>query len=383
MPFTLPENLQPKKEGFTLPSGIQPKTLESPKRGLKGEILPTAGSIVGGIGGGIVGGLVGGPPGAFAGAVGGAGLGGAAGEAIQEKIEGKISPQKILKRGAVEASFQAVGGIAGKVLKTAGKFLYKTAVPTSSIEANLLQEYKAVNPLWKRIVGITKGKAPVTAAETAFKKSLKGTETMLGIQARRAAPKLWGNLIEPQLKKSSAIADMDTFFDEVAEKIKVRTPEPNRQADLLEALNALRGSYKGKKATMYELQKFKEGWAEFVPEKAYKGKPIAGSFNAIKDIAAENARDRIYNILGPEVREAYLDYGNLKGIQELGQKAMTGGKLRGGWGGWFSAIKDMAITPVSTIGGRTLYRVGQVEFYGAPGLKVVGDLLGFKNEERQ
>lgn len=382
MPFTLPENLQPKKEGFTLPSGIQPKTLGSPKRGLRGEILPTVGSIVGGIGGGIVGGLAG-PAGAFAGAIGGAGLGGAAGEAIQEKIEGKISPKEIAKRGATEAGFQAVGGVVGKGLKIAGKTLYKTAIPTSSIEANLLQEYKATNPLWKRIVGITKGKAPIIAAETAFKKSLKGTETMLGIQARRAAPKLWDNLLSPQLKKSAGKVDMNTFFEGVRGKIIKENPEFNRQRDLLEALDSLKEPYKGKKVSMYDLQKFKEGWAKFVPEKAYKGKPITGAFNDVKNIASGNARDRIYNILGPEVREAYLDYGNLKGLQELGQKAMTGGKFKGGFGSFWSAAKDMAITPVSTIGGRTLYRIGQVEFYGAPGLKTIGDLLGLKNEERR
>ena len=200
---------------------------------------------------------------------------------------------------------------------------------------------------------------------------------MIGTQAKRANVNLWNNLIAPALKKSKEKVNIPAFFSEIQAKIIKANPERSRQKDLLEALSALKEDYKGvKTATLEILQKFKEGWAKFVPEKAYRGKPISGSFNEVKDIAADTARSRIYSSLGDDIKQAYFDYGNLKGIEELGQKAMTGGKLKGGFGGFWSAIKDMSLIPTATIGGQVVYKVGELgEFIGRPGMRFLRDLI--------
>jgi hypothetical protein len=66
-------------------------------------------------------------------------------------------------------------------------------------------------------------------------------------------------------------------------------------------------------------------------------------------------------------------YENLKA---LGQKAMTGGKLKVGFGSFWSAVKDMGLVPAGTVGGQAIYKVGQgIELIGKPGAKTVSDLF--------
>lgn len=312
----------------------------------------------------------------------GAGIGAAqgAGEAMQQEK----NTNEVAKSGGIGATIGAVTAgaskIIGDVAKSAGKKIYDFVIPTSMKEAKLLQSYRANVPFTERLSTALAGgesKAPTTAASTAFDQGLKGTESMIGIQAKRASNNIWKDVIKPSLDKSNAVVDMPTFFDSVEKKIISETPELSRQKDLLEALQAMKEDYSGVgQVTLNDLQKFKEGWAQFVPEKAYMGKPISGAFNDVKDTAADLARQAIYNNLGKDVKKAYFDYGNLQGLQELGQKAMTGGKLKGGFGSFWSAIKDMALTPIGTVGGRTLYRTGQgIQFFGKPGAAILSDIL--------
>jgi hypothetical protein len=369
---------------------------EPPKRGFLGEILPVGGAIVGGIAGGILGGavgaptVVGAPAGAFAGGVAGAAAGGALGETAQqgiEKLAGQrtsFAPGEIGKTAAEYGALEAIGGpvasIGGKVLKGAGEAIAKATVPISMKEAGLLQAYKAGAPFWQRVLAGATGaetKAPVTAAQTAFDKGLMGTEEMIGVQAKRAANNLWTKAISPALTASKTTINMPKYFSELEKEIISSTPERARQADLLTALKALQSDYKGvKDVPLAELQKFKEGWAKLVPEKAYRGQPIAGAFNDLKNMAAKKARTTIYNALGQDIKQAYFDYGNLQGLQQLGQKAMTGGQFKGGFGSFWSAVKDMAVIPSGTIGGQTIYKVGQgVELFGKPGARFVRDVI--------
>lgn len=322
-------------------------------------------------------------PATLAGTIGvGAGIGAAqgAGDAMQQE-KGALD---VAKSGGIGAAIGAVTAGASKVIgdtaKTVGKKLYDFVIPTSMKEAKLLQSYKANVPFLERLGTALSGgesKAPVTAASTAFDQGVKGTESMIGIQAKRASNNIWKDVIQPSLDESKAVVDMPTFFSGVEKKIISETPELSRQKALLEALQAMKEDYAGVgQVTLNDLQKFKEGWAQFVPEKAYMGKPIAGAFNDVKDTAADLARQAIYSNLGQDVKKAYFDYGNLQGLQELGQKAMTGGKLKGGFGSFWSAIKDMTLTPISTVGGRTLYRTGQgVQFFGKPSALVLSDIL--------
>lgn len=285
----------------------------------------------------------------------------------------------IAERGMLGA-LMAPGFVAGgKVIGKLGEGAYKFVIPRSAREAGMLQTYKAANTFKDRLIAAVSGdsKAPRTAADTAFDQGLWGTQGMLGVQAKRASTNLWENLVKPQLDNAEAPVSMPTFFKGIEEKIKKGTPELSRQKSLLEALDAMKEDYAGiDKVPLSQLQAFKEGWAEFVPDKAYQGKPIAGAFRDIQRIAASQARSTIYKTLGEDVKQAYFDYGNLTGLMALGKKAMTGEKLKGGFGGFWTAVKDMALTPIGTIGGHTIYKVGKgIELIGKTGAQIVGDLF--------
>jgi hypothetical protein len=287
------------------------------------------------------------------------------------------------KKAAEAGLISATVPMVGDVLKAFGSSTYKAVLPLSAKEAKLVQSYKA-----------GAGKIPTTMKQTAFDKGMWGTETGLGIQAKKESTALWTKKIAPQLKTSTKKVNMDDFFEEAERRVIRENPELSTQKSLLEALNAFKddykvlikkggmhqapvyGDYKIKEATMEQLQKFKEGWAKNIPEKVYMGKPIAGAANNVKNTLADIAREKIYNALGKDARKAYFDYGNLIALQELGQRAMTGGKLKGGFGGFWNGIKDMALTPIGTFGGRKLYQAGQgIEIIGKQGARTIADLL--------
>ncbi len=292
---------------------------------------------------------------------------------------GKVEGAKdALILGKTPEIVDTVSKIPGQVVSAIGKSTIKSAIPTSAREAQILQSYKANVPFAERIANLVQDtNLPKSAAQTVADKGLMGTESMLGVQAKKATKSLWNDLIHPQLKASPDKVNMPQFFNELEAKIIKDNPELSRQKDLLEGIQALKDDYAGVHEVPLEtLQKFKEGWAKFVPEKAYKGKPISGVFNEIKDTASDLARNKIYSSLGDEVKQAYFDYGNLKAVEELGQKAMTGGKLKGGAGTFISAVKDMAITPVATIGGNIIYNVGKgIQMVGKPGARFVRDIF--------
>lgn len=279
----------------------------------------------------------------------------------------------------------ATARVAGRVVKGIGGAVYKVPFSTTAKEAPLVQAYKANVPFLTRLKlalqGTTSPQKPLTAAETALKqKGLGGigTQTGIGVRAKRASKNIWEQVINPKLKSVTNKVDMSSFFNEVEKTIIKNNPELSRRNDLLNSLNALKEDYKGVGKVSYEeLQKFKEGWQKFIPDKAYKGQPIAGSFNDVKNIARSIARNKIISQLGQETKEAYLDYGNLKGLMSMGQKASqvgvvpTGGSFTG-----ISAIYHTAVTPIATITGKTIYRIGQgLEFVGKAGAKTLGELF--------
>jgi hypothetical protein len=269
----------------------------------------------------------------------------------------------------------AVAPVVGEVMKAVGPKIAEKVIPMSAREAKMVQGYKANYPFWDRVLGKTG--APRTAGATAFDKGLMGSESQIGIKAKRASKNVWENVVDPALKRTSENVNLKSFFDEARQSIIKNNPELSRQGDLLEALSSIEESYAGKTNIDYsELQALKEGWAKYVPEKAYRGKPITGAYNDVRDTLSDMARSKIYDTLGDEVKQAYFDYGNLKGLEELGQKAMTGGKLKGGFGGFWSAVKDMAVIPTGTVGGRIIYKAGEgAEFIGRAGAKVLKDLF--------
>lgn len=280
--------------------------------------------------------------------------------------------------GEIAAGGQLLSGL-GTALKPIAKAGYEAlSVPLSKAEANLVQLYRANVPFAQRIanaVGETAG--PVTAANTAFRKGLFGTESMIGTQARKAQGVLWNKMIEPALSRSKTIVDMPKFFADAAANIVKKSKELGDREARTMALNSIMQEYKNKAtATMKELQGYKEGWASHVPEKYYRGMDITQTYNNVRAELANLARTAIHSDLGPEAKQAYFDYGNLKSISQWGQNAMTGAKLKGGFGSFWNGVKDMVLTPIGTIGGHVLYKAGNgLEFVGRAGARVVNDIF--------
>lgn len=268
----------------------------------------------------------------------------------------------------------------GQGIQKAGKGLYKFFLPQSEKDSALLQSYKAKNPLTQRIMTAMTGgdsNAPRTMAETAFDEGLKGTESGIGIRAKRAGQSVWNDVLQPALNDADkkTQVSMNKFLDELGNDIKTNNPEPSRQNALLKGLDALREDYAGKDIVKpSELQQFKEAWAEHLPNKAFKGEEVGPAFNEVKNLAADKARTGLYDLLGPDAKEAYYDYGNLKSLQKLGVQAMTGKRI-GNSLAWWDFLKNKAIVPISTVAGRTVYRTGEgIEFVGNMGAKTLADL---------
>ena len=374
------------------PAPTKPQTFLQKAAGFAENALPTVGALGGSIGGAALGGLAGieTGPGAvatgYAGGVAGAGVGAAAGEALKEKLQGgKLSGSTIAKTGAGFGALEAVGGpiikAAGSVVEAAGKGIAEAVIPKSMQEAGISQAYKAGTSLLQRaqaVLGMGGKSAPTTAASTAFSKGLIGTESMMGVQAKRAQSAIWDKIVSPALKASKVSVDIPSFFKDAEAKILSETNDPTRQKALLTALSSIKEDF-GEigKISLEQLQKYQEGWAEFVPEKAYKGESIAGALNDVRNTLAGMSRSKIYDALGGPVKQAYLDYGNLNGIAELGKKAMAGGVIKPG--GTFTGLKNIFETltvPIGTVGGQTIYKVGQgLELLGAPGARTVRDII--------
>jgi len=272
--------------------------------------------------------------------------------------------------------------VAGRALAKTGEKVVDAVIPASSREAQILQTYKANNPFFKRVSDVLKGTdiSPTTAGKTTATKSLFGTKSQIGIQAKRAEEKLWNEVISPRLKESTYAVDLDGFFSKIEDDIITNNPEVSRQKSLLNALNSFKDDYAGTKAISLEkLQKLKEGWAEFVPEKFYKGENIAGNAKQVQALLADEARQTIYSQLGDDVKQAYFDYGNLQGLKKMGVVSMTGQKLKGGTGGFVSELFSQAVTPVGTVGGQAIYKLGKgIEFIGNLGAKNLGEALGIQ-----
>lgn len=270
--------------------------------------------------------------------------------------------------------------VAGRTLQTTGRLSTRAGIGLSSKEAPLMQAYKARFSVPERILAALQGKnvgRPITNAETAIRNGIFGTESMIGVKSKRAATNVWKQVISPALKGVKETVDMPTFVNEIREQIAT-IPDPSRQKVLMEALEAFSDDISSLGKIDYtKLQVLKQQWAKFLPEKVYKGKPIEGAFKEIRNLASALARNKIYTAIDdPAVKAAYFDYGNLKNLQEMGQKAMTGSKLKGGAGSFLSGLYDKVVTPIATTGGLTLYKVGEgFEFVGNKGAKILGDLF--------
>lgn len=307
------------------------------------------------------------------------------GASVSESLTPRGTAEQIGSVGADVASFfLPVGGVVGaggRAAQAVGRKAVQAGVGVSAKEAPLLQNYFARNPLPQRIAAAITGKTlagkPVTNADTIIRQNLFGTKSNIGVQAKRASSNLWKGVVQPALKQSKERVSFPQFIDEIAEQIN-KVPDLSRRRQLETALKAFREDFgKVGEISLEELQRFKEGWTKFLPDKAFKGQPIAASFREVQNMASQLARNKINTTLGPEVKAAYLDYSNLKNLEKMGVSALAGGGLKGGTGTLISEIASRALIPITTVGGLTLYKVGKgLEFVGRPGLKFLGEIFG-------
>lgn len=187
---------------------------------------------------------------------------------------------------------------------------------------------------------------------------------MIGTKALKKADELWNTKIQPYISQSTETHSLEDVFDSVKSKIASENVGALRKKELGEALDALRQDYVAtgkKKFSTSDLQVEKSTLDEFTPSKIFKGQDIANSYNQVKNYLANEMRSRVREDLGKfgiDAKASYRDYANLQELSKIGVKAITERGLRGGFGNFWSTVGDMVLTPVKTIGGKTLYRVG-------------------------
>lgn len=276
------------------------------------------------------------------------------------------------EKGRDIALTEAAFSVAGKALQKTGSVIYKNlAIPMSKKEAVYTQAWKAKNSFASRVLGFADDTRPVTADDTALRKGFMGTESGIGIQAARAKSKLWGDVIDPALKQADEIASVDKsqFFDDARTLITETTPDLTRQKQLLKALDGIADDYAQVDSfSISKMQDLKSGWTKFLPEKSFRGEDITAATREVQKVLSDQARGIIHQTIDdPTITRAYIDYGNLEGLTKWGQTAMTGGKFKGGTGGFITALKDAVLTPIATISGQTLYQTGNGIQFVAPG----------------
>lgn len=269
----------------------------------------------------------------------------------------------------------------GQITKSSGKGLYETAFDLTTREAQMVQAFKAKVPLKERVMSFFTGKqiegAPRLASQTALEKGIAGTESMVGVQAKKQAQSLWDDTIAPAVKginKKIKTADMfkavQNQIDDVADASKRKVFQ--------KALESIKDDYKGISSLDYTTaQQIKSELAKSLPEKMFRGANVTGAANNVRKFMADYIRKQTYEQLKDvNIRQSYLDWGNLSDLTKFGVKAMTTGKLKGGFGSFVSGMWDLAVTPVKTVGGQVLYKAGNgMQFLGEKGIKTFGDYL--------
>jgi hypothetical protein len=305
-----------------------------------------------------------------------------AGKAAEKPIQAGV--ERGLIKGGEKLAEKSLG--ASNLLKGAGEKAYGIGVGMEESTKIALQSYQATQPsLMGRVKNFFTGTnpelktgafKPITEANTAARRGLVGSEWQLGVQAKQVANTLWTENIAPALKSVKDKINMPTFLKDIKTEI-MGISDLNRRNTLLDAFSKFAEDYKKVSSFGFEkLQEYKEGWAKFIPEATYKGKPIGGSLNEIRNMAAKKARTIIYDKLGNEIKQAYIYYGNLKSIEAAGRKSVDLLRSKGITKQVWEFIIDKTVTPIGTIAGQILYKTGEgLEFLGKAGAKKVGDII--------
>jgi hypothetical protein len=293
---------------------------------------------------------------------------------------------KAAGRGIVATGETVAAG--GRIAKSTGKAVFSSAITPNVAEAERILTYEAKTPFLKRagyaIVGKEAPGKPTLRADTAIEKGIFGRQKDIGVQAAREADKLWNQTIAPAVEASEDVITKDELFAPALARIE-KTAEPGRKQALRDAFDAIDEEYKGFDSfTLQQAQAVKRGLDEFTPEKIFRGKPIANEYRTLKADMANAIRQKTYESLkDQDIRQAYLDYGNLAELRKIGVRAISEAGTKGGFGGFWTSMWDSATVPVKTVSGQVLYRVGNAfEFLGNKGIKTFGPrdfLANWKN----
>lgn len=299
--------------------------------------------------------------------------------------------------GGVNLLSKGISPVTGLV-KKGGEVLYKSAFTPSVREAENILAYEASQPAtFSRLygAGAIKGNSafkPITVGETALRSGVAGTEKQVGVQAKRVADTLYKKEIAPAVDSIDSVITKDELFAPIKERIAGIT-DPSKRKAYEDAFEALAEDYKDvTQYTFKEAQKLKSEIAEFTPAKVFRGQDVANEFRMLKADMADAIRQKTYDALKDvNIKQKYIDYGNLQELQKVGVKAISEGGLKGGFGGFWSTIYDTAMTPVKTVGGKVIYHIGDKLQVTAPKgfegksfseyLKAVGFLIPQVSEE--
>lgn len=287
------------------------------------------------------------------------------------------------KTGAATAALKGADAVAtaGRGVKGVGEAVYGSAFTPTVQEAEKILAYEARHPFLKRVQNTVTGKTidkPVLRSTTALDKGIAGTEKMVGVQAKRAEGPLWKQTIEPALKNSPDVIEKEAdLFAPIVRRIQ-GTADPGKRARLQEAFDSIQEELAHDDVwSLHQGQQLKSEIDQFTPIKQFRGQDVSNEYQLLRHDMADAIRQKTYNALSDKnIKRAYLDYSNLKQLEQVGVKAISESGLKGGFGSFWSSLYDAALTPVKTVGGQVLYRVGnKLEFVGEAGLKKFGDYL--------
>lgn len=296
---------------------------------------------------------------------------------------GSLIPVGALGTGASKTALKGAGAVVsatedviesvGKASKSGAGKIYQSAITPNVKEAEKI--------LQAEIKGTV---APQTRASTALEKGIAGTQTGIAVKGGKIADKLYSEKIIPAIQSTKGKVTMNKseLFSRIEDRIN-KTVDPTKKKALIDAYEAIRNDYANfpEEFDLEVAQDLKKNLDEFTPEKIFRGQNVANELRVLNNDMANAIRSKTYNALEDvNIKKDYLDYGNLKELEKIGVKAITESGRFGGTGTLLSYLSDKALTPVKTIGGQVLYRIGDAfEVIGKKGLKTFADYLKSNN----
>lgn len=250
-------------------------------------------------------------------------------------------------------------------IKSLGENIYSRAFTPNVAEAEKILAYEATKPsIASKIygAGALEGNPafkPITVSDTALRRGIAGSETQIGVQAKQVADTMWKKEIAPAVGSIKGTITKDELFSPLRERINNIT-DPSMKKAYQDAYESLVEDYaKTDSFTFKEAQKLKSEIAQFTPAKIFRGQDVANELRMLKADIADTIRQKTYNALKDvNIRQKYIDYGNLQELQKVGVKAISEAGTKGGFGGFWTTVYDTLMTPVKTVGGKTIYNIG-------------------------